>query len=213
MDTKLSCSLLYRFTALVIRFILTINGGVNVIGLKNVPTEGGVIIASNHISYLDPPLLGAYLPRKATFMARKMLFSLPLIGWFVKFYAFPVDKDKTLPSAIKEAVRRVKNGELLVIFPEGRRSETGQLLEIKQGIGMVAYLSKAVVIPAIITGSDHALPSGARWLKRARISIVFDRSINTSSIYEETNQKYENITKKITSSLEELKRRYGNNSC
>lgn len=197
---------------MIIRFILHINGGLDIKGIENVPAEGGVIIASNHISYLDPPLLGAVLPRGATFMARRGLFNIPLLGWFIKHRAFPVDRGKTLPSTMKEAVKRLKNGELLIIFPEGKRSETGKLLEGKRGIGMIAHLSKAAVVPALIIGSNKALPVSAKWLKRARISIAFDSPIYSSTKYGEGNDLYENITQRIMCAIGELKKRYEDNS-
>jgi 1-acyl-sn-glycerol-3-phosphate acyltransferase len=205
-------NLFYRFCALIIRFILHINGGLDIKGIENVPAEGGVIIASNHISYLDPPLLGAVLPRGATFMARRGLFNIPLLGWFIKHHAFPVDRGKTLPSTMKEAVKRLKSGELLIIFPEGKRSETGKLLEGKRGIGMIAHLSKAAVVPALIIGSNKALPVSAKWLKRARISIAFDSPIYSSTKYGEGNDLYENITQRIMCAIGELKKRYEDNS-
>jgi cytidylate kinase len=204
-------NLFYRFGTLIIRLIFHVNGGLEIKGKDNIPLEGGVIIASNHISYLDPPLISAVLPRRATFMARKGLFDIPLLGWFIRHYAFSVDREKPRPSTIKEAVRRLKNGELIVIFPEGRRSETGELLEPKPGIGMVASLSNVPVVPTLIVGTNKALPVGAKWLKRARISVIFDRPIYCSSTIKGKGS-HEEISKKIMSAIKEMKRRYGDNS-
>jgi 1-acyl-sn-glycerol-3-phosphate acyltransferase len=204
-------SLFYRLGALLIRGIFRINGGLKVRGKDNIPIQGGVIIASNHISYLDPPLISAVLPRKATFMARRGLFEIPLLGWFIKHFAFPVDRERPRPSTIKEAVRRLKKGELIVIFPEGRRSETGKLLDPKPGIGMLVILGNVPIIPTLITGTDKALPVGAKWLKRARISVIFERPIYP----EKKNNRehlYEDISKRIMATIGELKRKYGDNS-
>lgn len=201
----------YRLLSLIIRLIFCINGGLEVKCKENIPAEGGVIIASNHISYLDPPLIGAALPRRGTFMARKGLFGIFMLGWFIKHYAFPVDREKTQPSTIKDAVRRLKNGELIVMFPEGRRSETGELLEAKRGIGMVASLSDVPVIPTLIMGSNKVLPIGAKWLRRARISIVFDRPICPSSKIKKQESRYdlyEKISKDIMFAIGEMKKHY-----
>jgi 1-acyl-sn-glycerol-3-phosphate acyltransferase len=202
----------YFLNIVLIGLILRSRGRLYIKGADNIPLEGGVIIAANHTSYLDPPLMGAATPRRATFMARKGLFSIPLIGWFIKHYAFPVDRTKTLPSTIKESVRRLKNGELLVIFPEGRRSETGELTEGKRGVGMVAALSKAVVVPAFISGTDKMLPVGAKWLKQADILVRFGRPLD----FHITNGRDENlhisITKKIMTAIGELKKSYADNS-
>jgi len=201
-------NLLYKLTQILIRFILGLNGGVVVKGRENIPREGGVIIAANHISYIDPPLIGAVLPRRATFMARKGLFEIPGLRWAMKQTAIPVDRQRTRPSTIKEAVRRLKKGEVVALFPEGRRSETGELLEGKRGIGMLVSLSGVPVVPALITGSDRALPVDARWLKRARITVVFDKPIYYTSIHEKdypADLVYEDITRKIMTSIGELK--------
>lgn len=205
-------NLFYRLSALIIRLVLRINGGLDVKGKDNTLVDGGVIVASNHISYLDPPLIAAVLPRRATFMARKGLFNIPLLGLFIRHYAFPVDREKTLPSTIKEAVKRLKNGELLVIFPEGRRSKTGELLEGKPGIGMIASLSKVPIVPTLIIGSNKALPVGGRWLKRAKISIIFDSPIVLPTEKGSGDNLYENISKKIMDAIGELKKRYADNS-
>jgi 1-acyl-sn-glycerol-3-phosphate acyltransferase len=206
---------LYKLAQILIRFILRINGGIIVKGMENIPAAGGVIIAANHISYIDPPLIGAVLPRRATFMARKGLFEMPLLSWIMKQTAIPVDRQRTLPSTIKEAVRRLKSGDAIVLFPEGKRSETGDLLEGKRGIGMLTSLSRVPVVPTLIKGTDRALPVDARWLKRARITVVFDKPIYYTFRHEENypvHLIYEDISKKIMTAIGELKKCYANNS-
>jgi 1-acyl-sn-glycerol-3-phosphate acyltransferase len=200
--------LFYWLVSFILRLIFRINGGVDIIGRSNIPLKGGVIIASNHISYLDPPLLGAILPRRATFIARRGLFGIPLLGWLIKHAAFPIDREKTHPSTIKEAVRRLRNGELLVMFPEGRRSDTGRLLEGKRGTGMIARLSRASIVPTLIIGSNKALPVDAKWIKRARISVIFDKPVDPSTIYGKGDDLSEVITQRIMSSIKGLEERY-----
>jgi len=207
---------IYKLAQILIRVILGINGGIVVKGKENVPLKGGVIIAANHISYLDPPLIGAVLPRRATFMARKGLFEIPVLRWAIKQTAIPVDRKRTSPSTIKEAVLRLKAGEAVVLFHEGRRSETGELLEGKRGIGMVARLSNAPIVPVFIEGTDRALPVDARRLKRARITVVFDKPIYYTLKHEENypaNLIYEDISRKIMTAIGELKRCYADNGC
>lgn len=205
-------NLFYKVVALIIKFIVNINGGLIVTGRDKIPLTGGVIIASNHISYLDPPILGAVMPRQTTFMARKELLNIPLLGRIIKLYSFPIDRGKTLPSTIKDSVKRLKNGELLLIFPEGRRSETEKLLEGKRGIGMIAGLSKSPVVPALITGSNKALPFDAKWLKRARISIVFGNPIYPGAAHEKDKNQYKDITQRIMFAIGELKKCHADNS-
>ncbi len=202
-----------RFISFLIRTVLRLNGGLAVKGLSHIPPQGGVLIAPNHISYIDPPLMASILPRRTVFMARKGLFTIPILGWFIGHYAFPVDREKTGPSSIKKAVRRLKNGELLVIFPEGRRSETGELLEGKRGVGMIASLGKAVIVPALIEGTERVLPPGAKWLRRAEISVTFGSPIYPLSFSGKGEPLYEDITRAIMNSIMDLKGKSEDNRC
>jgi 1-acyl-sn-glycerol-3-phosphate acyltransferase len=200
----------YWFCALLVRFLFFLNGGLTIIGRENIPYNRGVIIALNHVSYLDPPLVGAVLPRRATFLARRGLFSIPLLGSFVRLFALPLDREHPQPSIIKETIKRLTNGGLIVIFPEGRRSDTGELQSASQGVGLLASRGNASVVPALITGSDKALPPGAKWLRRARISILFDRPIYASSTIEKgggTRYQYRDITEKVMSAIRDLQKR------
>jgi 1-acyl-sn-glycerol-3-phosphate acyltransferase len=204
----------YRFTAAIIRTILRLNGGYEVRGKENIPADGGVLVAANHISYLDPPFLGAVMPRRATFMARKGLFDIPVLSWMIRNTAFPVDRERTRPSTIKETVRRLKNGELIVIFPEGRRNETGDIAEGKRGVGMIVSLSKAPVVPALIVGTDMALKVDAKWLSRARVTVIFGEPIYYNAVTSRdegrsSHEVYEEISKKIMATIKEMKSRYG----
>jgi len=207
---KKEMGLIYRFAALIIRLIFRINGGLVIKGRENIPLEGGVIIAFNHISFLDPLLAGAVLPRRATFMARRELFEVPVLGWMAKHYALPVDMDRLLPSTVKQSIRRLRNGGVVVIFPEGMRSKTGELLEAGQGVGMIALHGNVPIVPALITGSNAALPFNARWLKRAKVSVIFDRPIYLSKteITGRRHSLYKDISDKVMSNIGGLKKRY-----
>ncbi len=206
---KFITDIFYRLTAGIIKIILRINGKLTVKGKENVPSDGGLIIASNHISYLDPPVLGAVSPRRITFMAKKGLFDIPLVGRIIKFAAFPVDRDNPKPSTIKETIKRLTQGEVITIFPEGTRSETGELLEAKRGLGMIAGLSKATVVPALLIGTDRALPVNAKFLKRADITVVFGKPIYYNSIAGNKDLKghqlHDAISAQVMASIEKLK--------
>lgn len=193
--------LIYKLTAFTIRLILRFNGGVTTEGKENLPAEGGVIIASNHISYLDPPLLGSVLPRVATFMARRGLFDVPVLGWMINHAAFPVDREKPRPSTIKNAVRRLNNGALIVMFPEGRRNETSQLLEARRGVGMIASMSNVPIVPTLIIGTDKALPVDSKWLKREKISVIFGKPIYPRSFTENADSPSHVIHDKISDNV------------
>ena len=201
-----------RFVAFSFQCVIRINGGLEVIGIENIPEQGGALVAANHISYLDPPAIGSVIPRKPTFMARKGLFEVPVLKWFIRHFAFPVDRERPRPSTIKDAIKRLRSGELVLMFPEGRRNESGELSTAKRGIGMIASLSRVPVIPAVIIGSDRALPPDARWLKRAKISVVFGKPLDFNSLKDEikndSHALHEEISNAIMSEILGLQQRF-----
>lgn len=126
-----------------------------VTGTWHIPKTGPVIVAGNHISFYDPPMIGASIPRPAYFFAKQQLFEIPVFGWCIRqVNAFPVRREERDVSALKTAQRLLESGEVLVLFPEGTRSRTGRLGKAKAGVGMLAAKTGAVVIPTYIHNSD-----------------------------------------------------------
>lgn len=167
----------YLFFKTLCWIIFRLFFGLEVKGAENVPDEGGVIVAANHSSYFDPPVIGVALRRQATYMAREGLFKIPLVKTFVAAFSFPVKRGRPRPSTIKEALRRLKKGELIVMFPEGGRSKDGNLSDAKRGIGLIATMSKAPVVPALIRGTEKAFPVGARLIRPAKIKVIFGKPL------------------------------------
>ncbi len=173
-------------------------------GTENIPSSGGVIIASNHLSYLDPPLIGISIKKRPLFIAKGSLFRNPAIGWFVKLYSLPVDRDNPKPSTMKEALKALRAGKAVIIFPEGTRSHDGSIREGKKGVGALAALSKAPVVPALIEGTDKALPVGAKFFKPAKVRVTFGRPIYYNK--EEKNKEIqEKISEEVMDRIRELK--------
>lgn len=169
------------------------------------PESGGVIIAANHTSYLDPPIIGVCLNRRPTFIAKSSLFKIPLVGQIIKAYSIGVKRENPTPSTIKKALRVLRDGGALVIFPEGGRSHDGSLKDIKRGVGLLASLSDVPVVPACIKGAHRALPVGARVPRPKKIEVVFGRPIRRKE--GESPKAYEErLTKEIYASLNELRR-------
>jgi 1-acyl-sn-glycerol-3-phosphate acyltransferase len=152
-----------------------------VIGREHVPERGGAIIASNHMSYLDIPLLGCALTRRADFVGKSELFKNPIIGFFFRrLGGFPIKREKVDRLAIAEAVKRLQSGRLLVFYPEGRRSENGQLQQAKPGVGMVAAHARVPIIPAFIEGTERVLPKRSKRLRLHPVVIRFGPPIDPS---------------------------------
>lgn len=121
-------------------------------GRENFPKEGPCIVCSNHLSYSDPPLVGMIQHRQIFFMAKAELFKNPLFAWLIRTLgAFPVQRGAGDGKAINEAENIIKNGGMLGIFIEGKRSKTGELLRPKSGAAIIAHQMQVPVVPICIT--------------------------------------------------------------
>lgn len=141
----------------VARFLFALILRVRLGGRQNVPKEGACIVASNHISWMDVPLVPAYMRRKAVYMAKEELF-YGRFGWFVRFLgAFPVKRGEADRQSLRAADTQLKAGKVFIIFPEGTRSKTRQMAKAHVGLGMIALRSGVPVVPVAIWGSEHTL--------------------------------------------------------
>jgi 1-acyl-sn-glycerol-3-phosphate acyltransferase len=145
----------YRLSWWFANFVARVFLGLKIEGREHIPKSGGVLVACNHISYWDPPLLGVAFNRELFYMAKKELFRNRFFGALIRFYnAIPVSRDAFSRGALEKAVEVVRSGNAIVIFPEGRRSDPSKLGEPKPGLGMVADKTGCPVVPAFVTGSD-----------------------------------------------------------
>jgi 1-acyl-sn-glycerol-3-phosphate acyltransferase len=143
-------------------------------GVERVPRRGSLLLAANHQSVLDPPLIGAVLPRELDFMAKAELFRVPLFGGLIRrLHAHPVDRTGSDAGALRLALRLLAEGRALLVFPEGTRGTGGRLGPARPGAGMLAALSGAPVLPVYVRGSDRALPRGAVVPRPARVTVTF----------------------------------------
>ncbi|BEU87645.1 lysophospholipid acyltransferase family protein [Selenomonas sp. TAMA-11512] len=127
-------------------------------GAENLPKEGGVLVAANHMSNLDPPLLATFLPRPLSYMAKQELFEVPLLGAIIRAaHAFPVKRGKSDRAAIKAAVTALKEGRCVGIFPEGTRSADGKRRAAEAGVALLAAMTGVPVLPAAISGTERVL--------------------------------------------------------
>lgn len=201
--------LAYAFCHIILRFSLKLFFGFKVNGQEKVPLKGGVIVAANHSSFLDPPVLGTALPRQAYYMAKKELFSSPVWGRLLRLIkAFPVRRDKIDRGSIRSAIDYLRKGKVLIVFPEGARSFTGELLPPLPGVGMIAWEGKTVIVPAYIKGSNKALPRGAKFVKFRKIEVTFGKPFSPDKLFSSDlprRQIYEKISRHIMSEIAKLK--------
>lgn len=152
---------MYSTIRILLHYFFRIVFRCKIIGLENIPPSGGAIIASNHVSLFDPPVIGTAFSRTIHFMAKEELFSNPLIGWFLKnLKAFPVRRAAADRTAIRHAIGILENGELLGLFPEGTRSTTGQLGKPETGLAMIALKTGVSIIPTAVIGTNQVCKNG-----------------------------------------------------
>ncbi|GCE04267.1 lysophospholipid acyltransferase family protein [Dictyobacter aurantiacus] len=148
---------LYEVIRFIAKAVFFLVARVHLRGRYNVPKKGPYIIAANHLSWTDIPLVPAYVPGKVVYMAKEESF-YSKVGWLVRFLgAFPVKRGEGDRQAIRAAQEQLKQKKVFIIFPEGTRSKTHTLSKAHAGLGMIALRSGVPVIPVAIWGSENAL--------------------------------------------------------
>jgi 1-acyl-sn-glycerol-3-phosphate acyltransferase len=164
----------YRMCWAASKVFYKVVGRTRIIGHSNIPTTGPFIVASNHVSYLDPPLVGSCIKRECAYMARHDLWKSPVLGWFMdRSHAFPVHRDSADRAAIRHALAVLKVPWGLVLFPEGTRSPDGNLQPAEGGLALIVQKSGAPVVPCALIGPEAMWPPGAKRLKPTQITVVF----------------------------------------
>ena len=139
--------------------------------LDQIPREGGLIVASNHISFWDPPLIGSAVTRELHFLAKEELFSTPVLGPLIRsLNAIPIRRGAADLSGIARAVEVLKGGGALLMFPEGGRMKDGELHPSRPGVGMMAVQADVPIAPCYISGSNRP---GKWWYRGAQVRMTF----------------------------------------
>jgi len=154
-----------------------------VLGAENMIEEGPCIIAANHCSNLDPPLVGVACKRAIHYLAKKSLLDWPVLGpIFPELNVIPVDQKNADRSALMGAIRVVRNGGAVLVFPEGSRSPDGKLQPAQPGIGMIAAKTGAPVVPVRIFGSYLVQPKGRRLPSLHSLTVVVSNPVSPSTV-------------------------------
>ncbi len=153
-----------------------------VIGREHIPSEGACLVIANHASFLDPLLLCTIFKRPIHYITYAFFYFHPLIHWFCRHvYCIPIKKEGYDVSAFKQALRLLKQGECVGIFPEGIRSETGTIGKGQPGSALLALKSSAQVLPIGIHGAYEALPKGSWFPKARRITVMIGEPFGLAS--------------------------------
>jgi 1-acyl-sn-glycerol-3-phosphate acyltransferase len=154
-----------------------------VFGKENIPKNGGVIFASNHVSFLDPIVIAIGTKRIISFMARATLFRNIYFAFIIKkLNAFPVRRGRYDRAAIKEAAKRLTKGHGLVIFPEGTRSPDGKVQRGKAGVGVLVLEANVPVVPVYVSGTFEALAKNSKKINFFKIKIYYGKPIYLNTI-------------------------------
>ncbi|MFH1746480.1 MAG: lysophospholipid acyltransferase family protein [Planctomycetota bacterium] len=138
------------------------------------PTSGGVLLVSNHQSFLDPVLATLALPRECHYMARDTLFRNPFFRWLIEsLNAFPIKRGVADLRAIKETLRRLKNNQLVVTFPEATRTTDGSIRAMQPGVILLARKANVPIVPTLILGAFESWPRHARLPKPHPVIVAY----------------------------------------
>jgi len=202
--------LFYGFCRRVLWLVLRIKLPIRIYGLENIPVSGGVLMASNHASYLDPPLIGSPVKKRMVrFMARDTLFKNRFISWiYYNIGVVPLSRDRGDIGAIKLAIHMLKSGQCVVLFPEGTRTQDGNLQPAKNGIGFLIYKAGVPVVPVYLAGSFEAFPKGAKKIRRYPVSVYYGKPIPPEELTitnSEGKPDFETISNLVMSRIAALK--------
>jgi len=162
----------YNISRLLLRVVLRLWFGFRVDGREHEPATGPVVIVSNHLSDLDPLIVGSAVKRRVGFMAKQELFEVPGVRWWVSACgAFPVRRGEPDRQALRTAMRLLEGGGVLVMFPEGTRGTTRELRPPEPGAALLALRTGATVLPVAVIGSDEVMPRGSHRLRRATVRV------------------------------------------
>ena len=195
----------YDFSKWTLWLFFRFGHGLEVHGLQHVPKRGGFVLASNHVSYLDPPVLGAACPRRLAFMARESLFRHPLLGAFMRgVHVIPLRRGEADLGAIREATARLRAGLAVAIFPEGTRQLSGRLGHAKRGVGLLAASAQVPIVPVLVRGTFEAFPPDASSLRRAKIRVAFGAPIPYTTASVSSPSRHQQLGDAVTQAWQRL---------
>jgi 1-acyl-sn-glycerol-3-phosphate acyltransferase len=180
-------------------------------GRQNIPAAGGVLVVSNHQSHFDPPLVGIGCPRRMNYLARDTLFRFAPFRWLIRpVDAIPIDREGIGLGGIKESLRRLKRGEMVLIFPEGTRTRDGQIAAFRPGFTALAVRSGAAILPVAIEGAFQAWPRWHRFPGLGTIRVHFGVPIQPA---EYAGRDERELLAEVEHSVRECHARLKNSGC
>ena len=181
----------YRFMRAILYGINRLYFRLEVYGTEHVPMTGGVLLVPSHASNLDPTTIACGLKREVHFLAKEELFPGMLGKFLRKVNAYPLRDSGIDRWALRLCGAILRQGHVLMVFPEGQRTRDGELMEAKPGAALIAAQTDVPLVPAYIDGSFEAMPTGATWIKPKKIRVFFGESFRLDEVKEEGQGKKE----------------------
>ena len=179
--SRIAKQLFYRLVRITSRMIAAVGFGFRAEGRHYLDVEGGGMLLSTHQSVLDPVLIGLISNRRLNYLARKTLFKNSVFGFLIRVLdAIEIDREKGGLAGLREMLKRLQAGELVLLFPEGTRTEDGNVKELKPGFIPVARRSNVPLIPIAIVGAFDCLPRGTKLPLRKPIAVVVGEPISSN---------------------------------
>jgi 1-acyl-sn-glycerol-3-phosphate acyltransferase len=205
-------SLLWKSLGTVARIWTTLCFDLKTYHEDYVPRTGGVLLIANHQSYLDPVLVAVRLRRPVSFFAKSELFENPYFAWLIRsLHAFPVRQGKADISAVKETIRRLKEGYILNLYPEGTRTEDGRIGPIQKGVALIVRQAKVPVVPVAIDGSFEAWPQGKKLCRSYPIRVLYGPPLRIDAL--DAHEVLQLVDQTLRTMLQELRSRRQAEAC
>lgn len=181
---------LYRWGHRLTNIFCKTFGHLEARGVQHIPKAGGVLLVSNHVSFLDPVIVGSAANREIHFMARSNAFDIPGLGKLISIYnAYPVNRGAPDLGALRKTISLLKAGNVVLMFPEGTRSVDGTLGKARDGACFIAHRAGVPTIPVYHRGAERVLPRNSKRLRRAKLTVVFGEPLELIASESETKRE------------------------
>lgn len=177
---------IYRLTWIAARTYYALWHRWRVFNPERVPSTGPVILAANHASFLDPPLIGSGLRRPINYLTRDTLFRFPGFGAYLRaLHCVPVDRDGAGAAGLRAILDRLLNGGAIILFPEGTRTSDGSLKPARSGVGLTVIKSDAPVVPVRVFGTFEAWSRHQKFPRPRRVMVKYGEPMDFKALREE----------------------------
>jgi 1-acyl-sn-glycerol-3-phosphate acyltransferase len=201
-------TLIYNIFYNLAKLLARVFFGFRIVHPERMPESGPLILAVNHSSFFDPPLAGICSRRGVYYLARKNLLEWPFFGpMFPAMNVIPVERDGNDMSALREVIKKIREGNGVVLFPEGTRSKDGSIQPARAGIGLVIAKTGAPVLPMRIFGAHDAFPKGAKRLHFPRITVVLGEPIRFApdELAGSSRDTYQKLSNRVMDAIASLR--------